>query len=330
MNPSDDSVILSALQSAAVVDRRDVGRLVVTGGDRIDFLHRLSTNDVASLKPGGVRGTAFTTEKGRMVDYVTVCVRESSLLLLVSSRAETQFLQWLEKYHIMEDVSFSSLTQKTGMATLVGPKALQVASRIVDSPIKINSASLLNMPFSEVTVISVDDFHTPMVHFVVEKDNYKTLWDYLCLEGEKQGVGVMNAGAYEAFRISRGIPVFGHEISEAFNPYDCGLTHAISFTKGCYIGQEVIARLDTYQKVQRGLVGAVLSDRPDEVQVNVPLNRGTEEIGWLTSLSSIPINGKYPGLAIVKKNSMTGEGDLTFRNGEQNYLTKLVELPVAW
>ncbi len=328
MNLSPESELLTALQSAALVDRSEVGRILVTGRDRVDLLHRLSTNDLASLKVGQTIGTAFTTEKGRMVDYVTVCVRESSLLLLTSPRTEQQFLQWLEKYHIMEDITFSLATDKTFMATVVGPDALSIASKVLDSSFRSNSVVSIKMPFGESTIVSEQVFHTSMVHFIVNAEQGVSMWSHLTSEGEKHGVGVMGAGAFEAFRISHGIPVAGHEISEDFNPYDCGLSHALSFTKGCYIGQEVIARLDTYQKVQRGLVGVVSSDRPMDLQSKIPLHKGTEEVGWLTSLSPDAIKGKYPGLAIVKKSSIAPGQEVTFRNGNKLFQANIAELPI--
>lgn len=330
MNLSSESEILSALQSAAFVDRSEVGRILVTGVDRMDFLHRLSTNDLASLKVGETLGTAFTTEKGRMVDYVTVCVRDSSLLLLTSARIEQQFLQWLEKYHIMEDISFSSVTAKTLMATIVGPAATSFASKIFESSLPPNTVVSLKTSFGEATIVCVQEFHTAMVHVIVNAEQGASMWGFLRREEETLGIPVMGAESYDAFRISNGIPVGGKEISEDFNPYDCGLSHAISFTKGCYVGQEVIARLDTYQKVQRGLIGIVSSERPVELESKIPLSKGTEEVGWLTSLSQVSIKGKYPGLAIVKKSSITGGQELTYKHGDNLFAASVSELPITY
>ena len=330
MNLSPEAEFFAALQSAAFIDRSDVGRILVTGVDRVDLLHRLSTNDLASLKIGETIGTSFTTEKGRMVDYVTVCARDSSLLLLTSAQTVQHLLQWLEKYHIMEDVAFSSVTAKTLMATVVGPDAISISSRIFGSSLTPNTVISLKTPFGDSTIVCVQEFHTSMVHVIVNAESGTTMWSYLVSEGGKYGACMMGVDSYEAFRISHGIPVGGHEIAEDFNPFDCGLAHSISFTKGCYIGQEVIARLDTYQKVQRLMVGIVLSDRPMDIRSRVSVYNGTEEAGWITSISPVSIRGKYPGLAIVKKSSITNGQEVTFRHDDKLFLANIGELPIKF
>ena len=105
-----------------------------------------------------------------------------------------------------------------------------------------------------------------MLDIIVPKESATQIWQQLSHESEKHDIPRIGRAAYDAFRISRGIPAFGAEISNAFNPYEAGLAHAISFTKGCYIGQEVIARLDTYEKVQRELVGLMFEELQNEVQ----------------------------------------------------------------
>jgi folate-binding protein YgfZ len=99
-----------------------------------------------------------------------------------------------------------------------------------------------------------------------------------------------------------GIPREGCELIDSFNPYETNLRHAISFTKGCYIGQEVIARLDTYQKVQRRLVGLSFEQKPLKGDTPLPMSMDSEEIGVLTSASQYPLGGRFVGLGVVKKN----------------------------
>jgi folate-binding protein YgfZ len=121
----------------------------------------------------------------------------------------------------------------------------------------------------------------------------------------------MSRAAYETFRIARGIPRYGSELNDAHNPYDVGLKFAISYTKGCYIGQEVIARLDTYGKVQRELVGITLNEDAEGVQAGAAIvYRGTE-VGTMTSLSPSAIRGRRIALAVVKKNTLVADNHVS-------------------
>ena len=112
--------------------------------------------------------------------------------------------------------------------------------------------------------------------------------------------GARNIGstALETYRISRGIASRGRELTDAFNPYEAGLRETISFTKGCYIGQEVIARLDTYQKIKRKLIGLDFREGSPGHQPQSLLKFG-KEIGLLTSVTPSTVRGRVFGLGIV-------------------------------
>ena len=319
-------VFEAASRKAAVAAESIVGRIAVTGSDRIDLLHRLSTNDLLSARNGQVVGTAFTTDKGRMVDYVVVCFLESSLLLLASPGTENRLIEWIEKFHIMEDIRLTAMGDTTVAHTVVGPEAMDLVAHALHMTLTPNMVIESVNEFGRLSVVCVTAFATTMVHLMVEPDRSASLLDRISSVGE--GVPRMTEEVFEAFRISRGIPAAGREISEAFNPYECGLTHAISYTKGCYVGQEVIARLDTYQKIQRTMVGVVFEKRLPSVKSNIPLRKEHEAIGVLTSVSQLSIGSKYPALAIVKKESV-GNGELVMIESEEQSFKGIVSgLPI--
>ena len=113
--------------------------------------------------------------------------------------------------------------------------------------------------------------------------------------------------AWEIYRIAKGLPRAGNEITGSFNPYDVGLTDFVSYTKGCYVGQEVIARLDTYQKVRRGLFGLRSTERLEGLPAR--LTRDGSDAGVLTSLSAYPHQGEHLGLGVLRRD-VVEEGDL--------------------
>ena len=134
--------------------------------------------------------------------------------------------------------------------------------------------------------------------------------------------------AYELFRIAHGVPSIGAEISEAFNPYEVGLRSAISFTKGCYIGQEVIARLDTYKKVQREPWGIVLDADQPAPRPGASLIQGESEIGVLTSISEAALRGKRCGIGILKKGSVHSDDPIGIAGEGSVVAGRCVRFPV--
>ena len=119
----------------------------------------------------------------------------------------------------------------------------------------------------------------------------------------------MGTEACEALRVTLGVPAHGSELGDAYNPLEAGLMGAISFTKGCYIGQEVIARLDTYQKVQRRLVSLTL---PESVESGTRLMQNNREVGTLTSVSPLNTDGRITRFGVRQDGrSRTREPSLT-------------------
>ncbi len=116
--------------------------------------------------------------------------------------------------------------------------------------------------FAEAPIAAgyVETPRVQMAHVLVQNAEAESVWTELTKRAEELGVPRMGFAAYETFRIARGIPDIGRELTNDFNPFEVGLRDAISMTKGCYIGQEVIARLDTYQKVKRKLVGILFAE----------------------------------------------------------------------
>ncbi len=294
----------AAQKNVAVIDRSWIGRIEVAGADRLDLLHRLSTNNLLAGKPGQIISTVFTSDKGRIIDYVNVLVRDSTLWLLTSPTNEENFSKWIEKYTIMEDIHLNVVTQSTRMITLVGPKAKEFAESLGDISLKTDTFIEADLPPCKATILCRNEFQTDFVDFIVDGEVASESWKFLVSDGGEFGLTKMGTRAFEAFRITRGIPAIGSELSDAFNPYEAGLVHAISFTKGCYIGQEVIARLDTYQKVQKSMWGIIFDYSPHQLRAGANVLLNGEEIGVLTSVSNEEIRGKSVGIGILKKNAV--------------------------
>ena len=121
----------AAVSGNGITDSSAFGRIEVTGRDRLDLLHRLSTNALAGLAPGEASTTVFVSDKGRVIDRVTVCARPDSLILITSPGRELFLMNWIEKYTITEDIRFRIITDETVMASLIGARMISsfLASR---------------------------------------------------------------------------------------------------------------------------------------------------------------------------------------------------------
>jgi folate-binding protein YgfZ len=151
------------------------------------------------------------------------------------------------------------------------------------------------------------------------------LWEDLKKATVHAGGASVGFDAYDTFRIVQGIPAGGRELSETLHPLEVNLREDISFTKGCYIGQEVVARMDTYRKIRRRLAGILLDEHPGVLPR--PLFTADAEIGILTSAARVHIQGKIPGLAVVQ--TPIPEGQKVSFDGGGRERGVLVSLPMV-
>ena len=241
-----------AATERAAVYPNDAGRLRLTGEDARDLLNRLSTNlvDPAS-EAGEVAVTVLTSDRGRIVDLVYVIHRGDHQLMLTSPGQQQTVIDFLDKYTIMEDLEVEDVTHSTAMLTLTGPDAGDILSRTPHE----------NALVVEPPADSDDPERPPTYHFLIANPD-----DAPDIAGALESAGAVSisAAAAETLRVAQGRPAHGSEMSDTYNPLEAGLIGAIDFHKGCYIGQEVIARLDTYHKVQKYLVSLAFDADPSQ------------------------------------------------------------------
>jgi len=228
----------------AFFDRTSRGRLIIGGRDRKDLLHRLATSAIVQLKPGEGVSTCFCTNKGRLIDWAVVLDRDDDLLILSANpeRLSGHILQ----YTITEDI-----TVRNYMAieiVVCGPGAASFLGVNVE-PWQFTDVDLAGV---RVQVVRIE----PLLGeaYAVLAPDAVALRRLLQERGRQ-----LEPDDVDAVRVRYGIPAFPHEINEDHNPWEAGLDEAISLTKGCYIGQEIIARIHTYGKLQRRLSGLHLA-----------------------------------------------------------------------
>lgn len=256
----------------------------LVGSEGLDLLQRIGTNDLSSLAVGKSRETAFLTEKGRIVAVATVTRQtEASLLISGSSVGGPTLQEWIQKFIIMEDIQSNDLSSNYLRVLLYDLE--------VDSVERISSVLPSDATLSEGYHGSgeIYQIHSPIG---TEED--------VCNLLRNNGFVSETADLFEEFRIISGIAGAPFEISVSFNPLEANLMNLISWTKGCYVGQEVVARLETYKKVQRMITRLEFAELPGALPAVI--TSGDDDIGLITSATQRRIEGRFHALGYVRKN----------------------------
>lgn len=308
------------------IDRSDVGRIKVTGRDRADLLHRISTNDINGLLPGQGSVTCLTDEKARIVDLLTVYVFDDHLLLLCAPNHVDRVIQWMLHFRIREKFFLEDVTDGTVMMSPVGMKASTVLHGLTGQDVSI-------LPLHYHCAVELNGMSTIFARtFPLGGDGFNVIVDAVfsdVLSNSFLELGALSKygdRVFDILRVEAGLPVFGREITDEANPLDVGLHGSVSDTKGCYIGQEVIARLTAQEKTRLKLVGLAL-DGDILPPFHAALEYDGKGIGWLTSAIHSPEFGAI-GLGYIKGDRALGEAvQVTWDGGDSSAET--VSLPFA-
>ena len=274
--------VAAARSSAAWIDRGSVTVIKLTGADRIDLLHRLTTNDLRDLRPGFGKHTVLLTDKARIIDVIAILHDADASYLLCSPGQSATIVTWLRKYIIMDDVSIQDMTDSLQVIEICGPRS----SEVVDSLFGVNVGSFaLDQWFSieqegANTIITRQPSACEVSYWVIAPRETTQIVRENLFANQELLPRLTDVEA-EYVRITAGMGKHGHEWTDAFNPLEAGLLHMTSFAKGCYIGQEVVARLDSYNKVKQRIMG-LLSQQPLSPQDVITADGTT--VGVVTSV----------------------------------------------
>ncbi len=293
------------------VGLRDIshyGILELKGTDSLDFLHRITTNSIRDLPKEGIINTVFTSEKGRIIDFITVINFEDYQLLVGNPENQAMVYGWIEKYIIADDVKVTDVNGKYTVLELIGPQADSFVTLIcgnIVNAIKPNSFKVINADGMIFFLLKILDRNEKIRFWLIANiENGQQLVKYMI---ENKGIfnfSLIGEDAYNIYRIEHGIPSAPNEINSEYNPHEARLLNAVSFDKGCYIGQEVIARLDTYSKVQRYLSGIIFSNPIDQNEKFLLYDESGNDAGIVTSTCYSLKLKNYIGLAYLRRDYM--------------------------
>jgi folate-binding protein YgfZ len=305
---SDDYRVIT--ERCGLLDRSECGKLALTGASAKEFLQGQVTNDVEALESGSGCYAAFLTPKGKMLGDLRILDTGDELLLDCERDALQELFNMIRRFSIGFDVELHKRTLERGLLSLLGPGS---------------DATVAGVPASEHAhvVTSVGGVSVRAVRSDIGID-------LLCDAGEVERVGAalldagalaVSADAAEVLRIEHGRPRYGIDLDDTVIPQEAGLNErAVSFTKGCYVGQETVARLYYRGKPNRHLRGLRLSAAAPAGAV---LTLGEREVGQLTSVADSPVLGPI-ALAIVRREAEPGA---TVGVGSGELSAEVVELP---
>jgi folate-binding protein YgfZ len=306
VNPPFELNHYSALsKEGGFVQLRAWSSITITGNDRQVFLHNFCTNDIRSLAPGQCCEAFITNVKGKVVSHGLVTCRDESLVLISVPQQAATLIAHLDRYIIREDVQLQDSTSNRAYFLLAGDSR-RIESAISMAPTRQDGQSILSplvnveSKLGDVRVRWIRwDLLGPVFCRLLEVDTQDTVRVRDALV-QKQ-IQPCGEAAFHALRIEAGTPLFGLDFDERNLPQEVGRNErAISFTKGCYLGQETVARIDALGHVNQQLAGVRVSGDAAP-NVGAELRHAGKTAGHVTSATYSPKLQAPLALAMVRR-----------------------------
>lgn len=279
-------------QRAGVADLSHRGTLRVTGDDRIKWLQSVVSNDILPLKPGQGRYSSFLTHKGKMLTYFRVYMRADCVVVEdVGEIGDTTF-QALRKFLLYgTKAKLENCSELWALLLISGPKTpavIRAAFGCDPSTLGMLDFVTADIAGKSAMIIRTEETGEEDFEVLLPGDAVTTAWDQVMHAGQEHGIRPFGSRTREALRMEAGLPQAGADLNEEIVPPEANLEgKAFSLSKGCYPGQEVVARMDTYGSVRRRLVGLVIDDAVIPPK-GAKLFSGDREVGWVSSAVQSP------------------------------------------
>jgi folate-binding protein YgfZ len=320
-------------QSCVVLDLSFRSRLVLTGSDRSRLLNGQITNNVKDLPAGEGCYAALVTNKGRMQSDLNIHILPEEILLDFEPGLTTAITERFDKYIIADDVQVIDAAPHYGLLSVQGPQAWEAIERtglnFVQPEKSFQSRSLQHEALGEIYCMNLPRIGTRGFDLFAPVNSLEALAEKLLAAATATALGGRASGwrALEAARIEAGIPRFGAEMDETNLPPEAGIdARAISYTKGCYIGQEIIARIRTYGQVAKALRGLRFTEG-ELPRHGDKLFFGDKEVGSISSALASPALAANIGMGYVRRERNQIGTELKVRTASGEIGAVIVELP---
>ncbi len=330
-----------ARESVALIDKNYRAYLGFTGPDRVRYLNAILTNNIKDLAAGQGNVSLLLNPQGHILAEIETYALGDKLLCVSHAMIRERLIEWLDKYIIMDDVTLTDETERYGTLALEGPKAEAVVKQLTG----VDLEPLQGLASVETEILSdrVGNFGRSAqddtlgknpagdtipcrmlkrspggvagAEFVVEREKLGKLWQILLEAARKHGGGAMGYTALSALRLAQGVPWFGYDFGEKQIPHEAGLENShISYTKGCYTGQEIVERVRSRGQVNRKRMALVFSGEAVP-EAGTPLMLDGKEVGFVTRAAKIWEPARIIGMGYVRKEANAPGTVVQWANG---------------
>ncbi len=323
----DQKAEYEAAQNAVILtDRSHEGRLETTGRDRLEIIQRISTNDVGHMAGDEGRPTILTTPTGRIIDRLVAYNHGEKALITTEPGRGSVVRDFLQRQIFYNDeMRIQDLSTSTKQFALHGPQAEAIVQLFASQAGKKSYLECVDAIIDGTAVSFLK--RKPLVGtqwvVIVPNDKAINVWQAILAVGQQFGLQPAGSLTLNVLRIEAGRPGVGRELSTDFIPLEAGLWDEVSFKKGCYTGQEIIARMESRNRLAKTMVTLSLTEM---VESPAPLRADGKDIGILTS-SVVTPKGVAIGIGFVKV--PVAEPGNEFTVGDQRITAQITALAGA-
>src|SRR5689334_10614339 len=280
----------SARDTVALIDKNYRAYISFTGPDRVRYLNAILTNNIKDLGAGQGTVSLLLNPQGHILAEIETYAFADRLLCVSFAMIREQLIEWLDKYIIMDDVKLIDESPRYGTLAVEGPKAAALVQEVAGTDIlKLEELSCRGSAVGSIPcrIVKRSPGGVPGAEFLAERERLAELWQVLSDAARWHEGGPMGYTALSGLRLSQGIPWFGYDFGEKQIPHEAGLQDShISYTKGCYTGQEIVERVRSRGQVNRQRVRLTLSG--DLVpEANTTLTVDGKEVGYVTRAARV-------------------------------------------
>ena len=286
----------AAREAAVYVDQSTAGCVVLKGNNRLDVVHRLSTNAVRQLQPGNGQRTVFTNHNGRIIDLVEVLECADQTLIVTNNERGPEIAAYLQRNKFFNDTfTVKDESASASQLQVYGPQATALLQQFT-------SHELADLPLWAHQTFTIDECTIRVQRIMpIHGAGWRILTDVAGIEAvgealDEQGATFLDQQTYAVLRIEHGYPDIA-ELNPEYIPLESNLWDAVSFTKGCYVGQEIIARMESRGRLAKKLAGVRLESA---VAPPIALDSNGKDAGTVTSVAFSPLLEQWIGLAYVR------------------------------
>ncbi len=290
----------NARKNVAVVDISNRSKIVVSGRDRIKFLQGMLTNDVKEKVAGTGAYATLLTPKGKMISDMRIFVREHSVYMDIEPCAGSEVVRVLTRFKLSYKIELSDVTEKYCVLHVCGPDSSEfLESRLGVKTVEMDEYDHTCSDDRRLTVFKINRTGETGFDVLLENHNSLAVWDLLTLD-DRDCAYLFGLDSLETLRIEAGIPIYGKDMDSSTIPIEAGIWNALDFEKGCYVGQEVIARIRWRGRVNWHLACFAAKEGTDMFPGD-ELSVDGKKVGRITSSAYSPLCGKNIALGYVRK-----------------------------